>query len=82
MDKTAFAYPVSIDEPAEPTATAREKLTYSVAEAASILGVSRPTIYRLMARRILVPIPGLRHKRIPKRQVRRLGNGADRAGFI
>ncbi len=82
MDNTAFTQLQSIDELVEPTVAAPEKLTYSVAEAASILGVSRPTIYRLMARRILVPIPGLRHKRLPKKQVRRLGKGADRAGFF
>jgi excisionase family DNA binding protein len=55
---------------AEPTPP--QKLTYSAAEAAALLGVSRPTIYRLIARRVLIPIPGLRHKRIPKKQVHRL----------
>jgi excisionase family DNA binding protein len=49
-----------------------ERLTYSVGESAQALGVSRPTVYRLLARRILVPIAGLRHKRIPCQQVRRL----------
>jgi excisionase family DNA binding protein len=61
------------DIPAAPAAVS-EKLTYSVAEAAVLLGVSRPTIYRLIARRVLVPIPRLRHKRLPKKQVRRLGD--------
>ena len=46
-----------------------EALTYSVGETAQVLGVSEPTIYRLVARRLLRPLPGLRHKRIPKRQV-------------
>jgi excisionase family DNA binding protein len=46
-----------------------EALTYSVGETAQVLGVSAPTIYRLVARRLLRPLPGLRHKRIPKRQV-------------
>jgi hypothetical protein len=35
-----------------------------------------PTIYRLIARRLLRPLPHLRHKRIPKRQVQALINGA------
>jgi excisionase family DNA binding protein len=67
------------DIAAVPTAVP-ERLTCSVAETAHLLGVSRPTVYRLMARRVLIPIPGLRHKRISKKQVRRLveiGNGAD-----
>lgn len=52
-----------------------ERLTYSVEESATALGVSKPTIYRLVARRILRPVPGLRHKRIPCQQVRRLVAG-------
>jgi excisionase family DNA binding protein len=51
------------------------RLTYSVAEAAHVLGVSQPTIYRLIARRLLRPLPCLRHKRLPKNQVHRLANG-------
>ena len=46
-----------------------ERLTYSVAESATALGVSKPTVYRLLARRILRPVPGVRHKRIPCRQI-------------
>jgi len=46
-----------------------ETLTYSVTETARVLGVSLPTVYRLLARRLFKPLPGLRHKRIPKRQV-------------
>jgi excisionase family DNA binding protein len=61
------------DDIAAAPAAIPEKLTYSVAEAAVLLGVSRPTIYRLIGRRVLIPIPGMRHKRLPKRQVRRLG---------
>ena len=34
-----------------------------------VLGVSLPTVYRLLARGILRPLPGLRHKRLPKKQV-------------
>jgi excisionase family DNA binding protein len=52
-----------------------EALTYSVAEAAMALGVSAPTIYRLIGRRVLRPLNCLRHKRIPKRQVEALLNG-------
>lgn len=52
-----------------------EALTYSVAEAAMALGVSAPTIYRLITRRVLRPLNCLRHKRIPKRQVEALLNG-------
>jgi len=64
-----FEHPGAI---AATPAAAPEKLTYSAADAAVLLGVSRPTIYRLLARRVLIPIPGLRHQRIPKKQVRRL----------
>lgn len=46
-----------------------EPLTYSVTETATVLGVSLPTVYRLVARGILRPLPGLRHKRLPKKQV-------------
>jgi excisionase family DNA binding protein len=46
-----------------------ETLTYSVTETARVLGVSLPTVYRLLARRLLRPLPGLRHKRVSKRQV-------------
>ena len=60
--------------PAAPPVTV-ERLTYSVEESATALSVSRPTIYRLLARRILRPVPGLRHKRIPCQQVRRLAAG-------
>jgi excisionase family DNA binding protein len=46
-----------------------ETLTNSVSETARVLGVSLPTVYRLIARRLLKPLPGLRHKRVSKRQV-------------
>jgi excisionase family DNA binding protein len=52
-----------------------ERLTYSVEESAAALGLSKPTIYRLISRRVLRPLPGLRHKRIPCEQVRRFGSG-------
>ena len=59
---------LTVAEVAQPT-TPLETLTYSVAEAAFVLGVSLPTVYRLIARRLRRPLPGLRHKRLPKRQV-------------
>ena len=70
------------DDIAVAPAAASEKLTYSVAEAAALLGVSRPTIYRLIGRRVLIPIPGMRHKRLPKRQVRRLGDAENLADML
>jgi len=52
-----------------PATPSLETLTYSVTETARVLGVSLPTVYRLIARRLLKPLPGLRHKRVSKRQV-------------
>ena len=46
------------------------------------LGVSKPTIYRLLARRLLRPVPGLRHKRIPCQQLRKLAAGETILGSI
>ena len=75
METNQFTSSVIVDDVCQVTPSLSEKLTYSVAEAALILGVSRPSIYRLMARRVLIPIPGLRNKRLPKKQVRRLADG-------
>jgi len=58
-----------------------ERLTYSVEESAIALGVSKPTIYRLIVREILRPLPGIRHKRIPCDQVRRFAAGEDLHGL-
>ena len=69
-DSMTSQIPPPVPEPAPV-----ERLTYSVEESATALGVSKPTIYRLLARRILRPVPGLRHKRIPCQQIRRLGSG-------
>lgn len=44
-------------------------LTVSVGEAAKLLGVSEPTIYRLVSRRLLRILPGLRHKRITRKSL-------------
>ena len=75
METNEFTSSVIVDDVCQAASSLSEKLTYSVAEAASILGVSRPSIYRLMARRVLIPIPGLRNKRLPKKQVRLLADG-------
>ena len=57
--------PVERDAHAEIT-----PLTVSVGQAAQILGVSEPTIYRLVARRLLRVLPGLRHKRITHHSIK------------
>ena len=79
---SSFAHFEHPDDIAVAPAAASEKLTYSVAEAAALLGVSRPTIYRLIGRHVLVPIPGMRHKRLSKRQVRRLGDAENLADML
>jgi excisionase family DNA binding protein len=66
--------PSQFDSPA-PSPVPVERLTFSVGESADALGVSKPTIYRLLARRILRPVPGIRHKRIPCRQINALASG-------
>jgi excisionase family DNA binding protein len=68
MNSENYSTTVTAAEVAQPT-TPLETLTYSVTETAHVLGVSLPTVYRLIARRLLRPLPGLRHKRLPKRQV-------------
>lgn len=52
-------------------------LTLSVKEAAELLGVSPVTIYRLLALKKLKPIEWIRHKRIPTKQILKMGNGDD-----
>jgi len=69
----SFATPIATAPTAAPTV---EPLTYSVTETATVLGVSLPTVYRLVARGVLRPLPGLRHKRLPKRQVHAFVEGA------
>lgn len=61
--------PSNVAAVVQPTPPPLETLTYSVTETAHVLGVSLPTVYRLIARRLLKPLPGLRHKRLSKRQV-------------
>lgn len=74
MNSNTVSSPLSSETVSAP-ATQPDSLTYSVAEAAYVLGVSQPTIYRLIARRMLRPLPCLRHKRLPKKQVHRLADG-------
>lgn len=71
---------VEMSEIRESSVARIPRLTYSVEESAQALGVSRPTIYRLIAREILRPIPGLRHKRIPCEQVKRFASGGHSVG--
>jgi len=56
------------------------RLTYTVDEAAAAIGVSKPTIYRLIVRGHLRPVPNLRHKLIPCEQVRLYVNGEQNHG--
>ena len=74
---TSQTDPVAPDSPS----TDIPRLTYSVEESAMALGVSRPTIYRLVARRILRPVPGIRHKRIPCQQIKRLVSSGEMHGL-
>lgn len=53
----------------------RVRLTISPAEAAEILGISRHSVYRLIVRGLLIPIPGLRNKRLPTHQVMAMALG-------
>ncbi len=53
-------------------------LTYTVAEAAVVIGISKPSVYRLLQRRLLRAVPGLRHKLIARRQVHEFANGGPR----
>jgi excisionase family DNA binding protein len=64
-----------------PAAPALEPLTYSVTETATVLGVSLPTVYRLVTRGVLRPLPGLRHKRLPKKQVHAFVEGGRSASW-
>jgi len=75
METENILTPTSEPSAVETRGPALEPLTYSVAETAQVLGVSMPTVYRLIVRRLLRPLPHLRHKRIPKRQVEAFVNG-------
>lgn len=75
MNPETSASVLSVASAAEASASF-EPLTYSVSETAQVLGVSLPTVYRLISRRMLKPLPGLRHKRVPKKQVVAFVNSA------
>ena len=63
--------------PSAASVSSVETQTYSVGEAALVFGVSSVTVYRLIVRvrRLFRPLPYLRHKRIPKRQVQAFLDG-------
>ena len=64
--------------PPEPKMTVQPKLAYTVSELSAELGISKPTIYRLVYRRLLKPLPYLRHKVFPRTEVERfLASGTD-----
>jgi excisionase family DNA binding protein len=44
-------------------------LTYTVGQTAATIGCGDATVYRLLHRRLLTAVPGLRHKLIPRDQV-------------
>ncbi len=72
-------YPSGMTLPQSPEEPPKaESLTFSVGEAAAALGVSPATIYRLLSRRLLRPVSGLRHKRISKAQIHALVRGDDK----
>lgn len=50
-------------------------LTVNIEEAATLLGVSVATVRRLVQRRLLKVLPGLRHKRIVRKSLNEFANG-------
>jgi hypothetical protein len=55
-------------------------LAYNVRETALALGISKPSVYRLLARNILYAVPHLRHKRIARSQIVKLVEGGHSRG--
>ena len=51
------------------TVTPSDKLLYTVSEVASVLAISRKTVYRLIQRNHLKACSALRHKLIPVTEV-------------
>jgi excisionase family DNA binding protein len=51
------------------------RAAYTTSEAAAALGVTEATIYRLIARRQLRAVPGIRHKRILVSELERFAGG-------
>lgn len=63
----------------DPRATDPEEnpssLTVSISEASALLGVSVATIRRLIHRRMLKVLPGLRHKRVVRKSLYDFASG-------
>ena len=49
----------------------QERLAFSVGEVASALGISKPTVYRLLQRGLLKTSKALRHKLVPRSELER-----------
>lgn len=63
-------------EPAVATPPKAEKLTLTPIEAAHLMGCSRESVYRLLARNILPHVPGIRHKLISRAALEKFVNGS------
>ena len=74
QETTNALQPAHLAAPVAETADA-VPLTYSVSETARALGVSPTSVYRLVQRRLLRPIVGLRHKRFARRQIHEFVRG-------
>lgn len=48
-----------------------QRLAFTIKETAEILGVSTPTVYRLISRQLLKSSKALRHKLIPRSEIER-----------
>jgi len=52
-------------------------VTCSLRETAELMGVHPATVYRLVARQLLAPVPGLRHLRFTHEEIHRFLNGGN-----
>jgi excisionase family DNA binding protein len=52
-------------------------MTHSLQETAALLGVHPSTVYRLVGRKLIRPVPGLRHLRFQLSEIQRFMNGED-----
>lgn len=55
-----------------------EAVTRSLRETSKILGLHPSTVYRLAARKMIVPVPGLRHLRFTTEEIDRFLKGGNR----
>ena len=55
---------------------ATERRTRTMAEAAKIIGVSYLTVHRLAKRKLLRPLPGMRHKIFTEDEINRFLSGS------